>query len=192
MIKMMEKTDFAEVLRQPDYVYQLYKALHPDDADVVAEDCELVLLGSNSHNDLYIQVKGRLLILLVESQQLAPQQLAMRLLLHQGEAYWRYIVQQKLDLNEEAMLSIPKPELYIVYTGKSGEVQDNVLEFDLGCVKMQATVLCDDGSGDILAQHTRFCKIANRQHVLCDDPSQAVDWLRECCREEGVLIDYLT
>lgn len=188
---MMEKTDFAEVLRQPDYIYRLYKSLHPEDADALPQDCELVPLGAHSRNDLCIQVKGRLLLLLVESQQLAPQQLAIRLLLHQGEAYWRYIVQQKLDLNGEAMLSIPKPELYIVYTGKSGEVQDKVLKFDLGCLKMRATVLIDDGSGDILAQHTRFCKIANRQHMLCDDPSQAVDWLRECCREEGVLIDYL-
>ena len=62
---------FTYLFKQPMYTRQLYLALHPEDTAVTEADCKVIslenVLTTGLYNDLGIQVRGRL-ILLVEAR----------------------------------------------------------------------------------------------------------------------------
>ena len=85
---------FSFIFKQPENTRRLYLTLHPEDTGVTEADCRLItlehILTNGMTNDLGFQVRDKL-ILLAEAQ--------------------------KLDLYGSKPVSIPRPELYMVYTG---------------------------------------------------------------------------
>ena len=66
---------FTLMFKQPEYALQLYRTLHPEDADATEEDCKVVTLENiltvGAYNDLGLQIRDKLLIL-TESQSTFP------------------------------------------------------------------------------------------------------------------------
>ena len=198
MKRSVKDSVFTYLFKQPEYTRQLYLALHPEDTDVKESDFKLVtlenVLTTGFYNDLGIQVRNRL-ILLVEAQSTFSVNIALRMLLYLAGTYKEYIEEQKLDLYGSHPVEIPRPELYVVYTGGRKEIPETLHLSDLyqgaGSAEVEVKVLRDDGTGDILDQYVRFCKIADEQREKYGLTQQAIDETIRICIAENVLAPFL-
>lgn len=198
MKRSVKDSVFTYLFKQPEYTRQLYLALHPEDTDVKESDFKLVtlenVLTTGFYNDLGIQVRNRL-ILLVEAQSTFSVNIALRMLLYLAGTYKEYIEEQKLDLYGSHPVEIPRPELYVVYTGGRKEIPETLHLSDLyqgaGSAEVEVKVLRDDGTGDILDQYVQFCKIADEQREKYGLTQQAIDETIRICIAENVLAPFL-
>ena len=198
MKRSVKDSVFTYLFKQPEYTRQLYLALHPEDTGVQESDFKLVtlenVLTTGFYNDLGIQVRNRL-ILLVEAQSTFSVNIALRMLLYLAGTYKEYIEEQKLDLYGSHPVEIPRPELYVVYTGDRKEIPETLRLSDLyqgaGSAEVEVKVLRDDGTGDILDQYVRFCKIADEQREKYGLTQQAIDETIRICIAENVLAPFL-
>ena len=198
MKRSVKDSVFTYLFKQPEYTRQLYLALHPEDTSVQESDFKLVtlenVLTTGFYNDLGIQVRNRL-ILLVEAQSTFSVNIALRMLLYLAGTYKEYIEEQKLDLYGSHPVEIPRPELYVVYTGDREEVPETLRLSDLyqgaGSAEVEVKVLRDDGTGDILDQYVRFCKIADEQREKYGLTQQTIDETIRICIAENVLAPFL-
>ena len=115
---------FCDLFGRLEYLYQLYQALHPEDADILPEDLTIITLSRifvrTMYNDLGFLAGNRLLIL-VEQQSTWSDNIVVRTLLYLAETYRRYIEKNDLDIYTEKRVELPKPELYVIYTGGAEE-----------------------------------------------------------------------
>lgn len=112
---------FTFLFSDIEYTKQLYLSLHPEDTDIRDEDFRLVtlenILAIGQYNDLGFQVRDKL-ILLVEAQSTFSPNIPLRMLMYLAKTYNEYIEEHQLSLYREKKVSIPRPELYVIYTGE--------------------------------------------------------------------------
>lgn len=203
MKRSIKDSVFTMLFQDPEYLRQLYLTLHPEDAGVLPEDMKLItlenVLTTGIYNDLGIQVRDRL-ILLVEAQSTFSANITLRMLLYLAATYKEYVKERKLDLYAGKAVSIPRPELYVVYTGRR-ETPDTLLLSGLyesapedGRVQhmeLAVQILRDDGSGSVIDQYVRFCQISDEMRGKHGATLKAVqETLRECVRQ-NILAPFL-
>lgn len=197
--RTLKDSVFTFMFRMPPYALQLYQALHPEDKGVTEADCKIVTLENvltvGMYNDFGLHVKDRLL-LLVEAQSTFSLNVALRLLLYLAETYKRYVEEYKLDLYAARTVTIPYPELYVVYTGPREDVPDVLRLSDLfcagkGCLELEIKVFRSSGTKDILEQYVRFSKIADENRKKYGMTEKAIEETLRQCREEGILMPFL-
>lgn len=189
---------FTYLFSQPEYTRLLYLSLHPEDQDVTEAEFKIVtlenVLSTGLYNDLGVQVRDRLL-LLVEAQSTFSVNIALRLLLYLAGTYKEYVEEHKLDLYGTKPVTIPRPELYVIYTGDKKTVADTICLSDLyegtGSVDLQVTVLRGGTEGDILSQYVRFCKITDENRARYGSTQKAVEATLRQCAEENILTPFL-
>lgn len=189
---------FSFIFRQPENTRRLYLALHPEDSDVTEADCKLItlehILTNGMTNDLGFQVRDKL-ILLVEAQSKFSLNIVLRMLLYLAATYKEYVEEQKLDLYGSRPVSIPRPELYMVYTGVPRQLPEVLRLSDMysgpGGVEVEIQVLRDTGAGTIVDQYIRFCEISNEQRKQYDYTMKAVEETLRICCEENILMPFL-
>lgn len=189
---------FTYVFKQPEYARELYLALHPEDTDVTEADCKLVtlenVLTTGQYNDVGIQVRDTL-ILLIEAQSLFSVNIVLRIFLYLAATYKEYVEEHKLNLYGTAAVTIPRPELYVVYTGNREDVPEVLYLSDLyegnGSAEIKVKVLRGNGTGDIVDQYVRFCKIADEERKRHGRNEKAIEETLRRCIEENVLTPFL-
>ena len=189
---------FSFIFRQPENTRRLYLTLHPEDVDVTEADCKLVtlehILTNGMTNDLGFQVRDKL-ILLVEAQSKFSINIALRMLLYLAATYKEYVEEQKLDLYGSKPVSIPRPELYMVYTGAPRQLPEILRLSDMydgpGGAEIEIKVLKDTGAGNIVDQYIRFCEISDEQRKQYGYTMKAVEETLRICCEENILMPFL-
>lgn len=189
---------FTYVFKQPEYARKLYLSLHPEDTDVTEADFKLVtlenVLTTGLYNDFGIQVRDTL-ILLVEAQSVFSVNIALRMLLYLAATYKEYAEEHKLNLYGTTAVSIPRPELYVVYTGDRKDIPEFLYLSDLyeeeGSVEVKVRVLRGNGTGDIVDQYVRFCKISDEERKKYGRSRKAIEKILHRCIEENVLSPFL-
>ena len=189
---------FTYLFSQPEYMRQLYQVLHPEDTEVREEDFKLVtlenVLAIGQYNDLGFQVRDKL-ILLMEAQSTFSHNIPLRMLMYLANTYKEFVEENKLSLYREGAVSIPRPELYVVYSGERQTVPEVLRLSDLydghGSVEIEVKVLQDDGSGDILDQYIGFCEVLNEQVKLYGRTDEALGNTLRICMERGILVPFL-
>ena len=212
MKRTIKDSVFKLLLSKPEYVMALYCMLHPEDETVKPEDFQAITLEntlvSGIYNDFSVQVRD-LLIIMMEAQNRVSLDAVLRILLCFAETYDRYV--KSYDLNLLSITpKIPRPELYIVYTGldktpfvvSPAKLFMNNMEDTDGNLKcrqeiqgkygFQVRVIRGSGNGDILDQYIRFCEISNETHKKCGSTMKAVRDTISQCMEEGVLKEFLS
>ena len=192
---------FTFLFKQPEYTRELYLALHPEDSDVTEADFKLVtlenVLVNGQYNDLGLQVR-ELLLLLAEAQSTFSRTLALRMLMYLAVTYKEYVAEHKLDLYSGTAIKIPRPELYMIYTGDRRDVPDTIRLSDLfdgdgpNCAEIQVKVLQNRGKGDIVDQYVQFCEVADEQRMLYGYTKKAVEETLRICIERNILASFLT
>ena len=189
---------FSFIFRQPENTRRLYLTLHPEDVDVTETDCKLVtlehILTNGMTNDLGFQVRDKL-ILLVEAQSKFSANIALRMLLYLAATYKEYVEEQKLDLYGSKPVSIPRPELYMIYTGAPRQLPEILRLSDMydgpGGAEIEIKVLKNTGAGNIVDQYIRFCEISDEQRKQYGYTIKAVEETLRICCEENILMPFL-
>ena len=188
---------FTFLFSDIEYTKQLYLSLHPEDTDIRDEDFRLVtlenILAIGQYNDLGFQVRDKL-ILLVEAQSTFSPNIPLRMLMYLAKTYNEYIEEHQLSLYREKKVSIPRPELYVIYTGEK-EAPDILSLSDMyegsGSADLTVRVLRDGQPGDILSQYVDFCQVANEQVSLYGRTDEALMSTIQLCLEQGILVPFL-
>ena len=198
MKRAIKDSVFTFLFKQPEYTRQLYLVLHPEDTSVTEEECKIVtlehVLTVGLYNDLGIQVRDKLIIL-VEAQSTFSENSPLRMLLYLSNTYFEHVKEQKLDLYGSRPVKIPRPELYVIYTGRRKDVPNQLclseLYDGLGSVEVKVKVLSGAGTMDIVDQYVRFCRIADENRQKFGFTQQAVEETICQCIRENILEPFL-
>ena len=92
---------------------------------------------------------------------------------------------------------MPKPELYVIFTGNKGQKTDKISlskEFFEGKdidIEVKAKVIYESDKDDIINQYIIFCKVFNEQTKQYGMTQKAVMETIRICRDRNVLSEYL-
>lgn len=191
---------FTNLFQDKKYLLQLYKALHPEDGNVSEGDLadvtiKRVLVDAN-YNDLGFSVSDRLIVL-VESQSTWSVNIIIRALMYLIQTYHDYLKRTNQNLYGSKKVNLPKPELYMIYTGDRKNIPDSislVKEFFDGKVialDAEVKVLYQENEKDIIGQYIIFSKVYNEQRRLYGNTRQAITETIRICKDRNVLKEYL-
>lgn len=200
---------FTSLFREKKYLLQLYRALHPEDKETTEEDLtnitiENVLLNGQ-HNDLGFMAGDRLLIL-TEAQSTWTMNIIVRSLLYLSQTYQEYLDKRNADLYGSVKVKLPKPELYVIYTGEREARPETVTlteEFFQGeecALEVKVKMLYgdndwEDSDGnkerDIINQYVAFTKVYNEQRKLYGRTKKAITETIRICKDRNLLKEYL-
>ena len=198
MNRKFKDSVFTYLFSDPKYMRELYLYLHPEDKDVTEAECRLVttenILSVGQYNDLGIQVRDRL-VLLVEAQSTFSANIPLRMLMYLAATYKEYATEHEISLYSTKPVSIPRAELYVVYTGTKGDVPDILRLSDLcggtGSVEVSVQVL-RGGDDSILGQYVEFCQVADEQRTIHGLTKTAIQETMRICQERDILVPFLT
>ena len=92
---------------------------------------------------------------------------------------------------------MPKPELYVIFTGNKGRKPDKISlskEFFEGAVidiDVKAKVIYESDTDDIINQYIIFCKVFNEKTKQHGMTQKAVTETIRICKDRNVLREYL-
>ena len=119
--KTVKDSVFTYLFGNSKYLLQLYQALHPEDKDVREEDLKTIILENIFTDDIYNDLgfaKGEKLMILMEAQSTWTVNIIVRALEYLVNSYRRYFSENGEDLYRSKKVTLPKPELYVIFTGE--------------------------------------------------------------------------
>lgn len=191
---------FTNLFQDKKYLIQLYKALHPEDTEVTEDELSDITIHNIMTNDVYndvgFMVREKLLIL-TEAQATWAENIVVRILIYLMVTYQDYIKKTKQNVYKSKKIKLPRPELYVIYTGDRKERPEYISMaeefFDGQNVFLDAKVKVLYGSdeGDIISQYVTFTKVYDEQRKLHGRTRKAVTETIRICKDKNVLKEYL-
>ncbi len=191
---------FTNLFQDKKYLLQLYKALHPEDSDITEDEIEDVtikhVLIDADYNDLGFSVGNRLMVL-VESQSTWTLNIIIRALMYLIQTYHDYFKRTNQNLYGSKKVNMPKPELYVIYTGDKKSLPDTISlskEFfggEKNSIDAEVKVLYQENVNDIIGQYIIFSKVYNEQRRRYGNSKRAVTETIDICKNRNVLKEYL-
>lgn len=189
---------FVNLFEDVNNVLSLYKSLHPEDTSVEAKDISIQTIKSvlvnTVFNDLGFIAKDRFL-LLVEAQSEWNENISLRLMFYLAETYKRYLAETEQSEHRSERVQIPKPELYVLYTGDADapdETSFNAVYFNGECgVDLRVKVLKDVSTSTIYGQYIGFCKVYNEMRRLYRNKLECAQATIQRSIELGYLTEFL-
>lgn len=189
---------FTFLFSDLEYTKQLYLSLHPEDTTVQTDDIKLVtlenILAIGQYNDLGFQVRDKL-ILMVEAQSTFSPNIPLRMLMYLAKTYNEYVEEHSLSIYSSTKVMIPRPELYVVYTGEHKTPTtlklSDMYEGAAG-VEVEVQVLQDGQPGDILSQYVDFCQVSNEQVSQYGRTEETLENTIDICQDRGILAPFLS
>lgn len=192
---------FLDLFQDKKNLLKLYKTLHLEDTDATEDTLDIVtidnVLTDNLYNDLGIMVGNNRLLLLLEVQSSWTVNILIRILLYLAQSYHEYFERTSQSLYKSTKVKMPKPELYIIYTGNRGRKPDTISlskEFFDGAdidIEVKAKVIYESETEDIINQYIIFCKVFDEQRKLYGMTEQTVRETIRICKDRNVLKEYL-
>lgn len=191
---------FLDLFQNKSYLLKLYRTLHPEDTTATEDSLTDVtitnVLTDNLYNDLGFIVNNKLLIL-VEAQSTWTVNILVRVLLYLAQSYHEYFQRTCQDYYKSRKVKMPKPELYVIFTGNKGRKPDKISfskEFFEGAdidIEVKAKVIYESDTDDIINQYIIFCKVFNEQTKKHGMTQKAVTETIRICKDRNVLKEYL-
>ncbi len=193
---------FLDLFQDKKNLLKLYKTLHPENEDATEETLDIVtidnVLTDNLYNDLGIMVGSNRLLLLLEAQSLWSVNISIRILLYLAQSYHEYFERTNQSLYKSKKVKMPKPELYVIYTGNKGRKPDIISlsqEFFDGAdvdIEIKAQVIYESDKDNIINEYIVFCKVFNEQIKQQGMTKQAVTETIRICKDRNILKHYLS
>ena len=193
---------FLDLFQDKKNLLKLYKTLHPENEDATEETLDIVtidnVLTDNLYNDLGIMVGSNRLLLLLEAQSLWSVNISIRILLYLAQSYHEYFERTNQSLYKSKKVKMPKPELYVIYTGNKGRKPDIISlsqEFFDGAdvdIEIKAQVIYESDKDNIINEYIVFCKVFNEQIKQQGMTKQAVTETIRICKDRNILKQYLS
>ncbi len=192
---------FLDLFQDKKNLLSLYKTLHPEDTDTTEDTLDIVtidnVLTDNLYNDLGVMVGNNRLLLLLEAQSSWTVNILIRILLYLAQSYHEYFEKTSQSLYKSSKVKMPKPELYIIYTGNKGRKPETISlsqEFFNGAdidIEVKARVIYESDTEDIINQYIIFCKVFDEQRKLYGMTEQTVKETIRICKDRNILKEYL-
>ena len=195
---------FTKLFSDVDNVLALYKDLHPEDTAVKKEDIEIQTLNTVFVNDIFNDLgfivnegdKARL-VMLVEAQSTWNPNMTLRMLIYLAETYRRYVKESNQSEHSSKRVHLPKPELYIVYSGGRkdvpGEISFNEDFFGGEApIDLRVKILSVINNETLYGQYIGFCKVYDEQRKLYDNSIKCIEETIRICLERGYLVAFLS
>lgn len=191
---------FQDLFQNKTYLLKLYQTLHPEDAAATEDSLTDVtiknVLTDNLYNDLGFIANNRLMIL-IEAQSTWTVNILIRILLYLAQSYHEYFQRTSQNLYNSKKVKIPKPELYVIYTGNREKKPERISlskeffkDVDID-IEVRAKVIYESDNDDIINQYIIFCKVFNKQTQKYGLTKQAVTETIRICKDRNVLREYL-
>ncbi len=191
---------FRDLFGEPEYLLQLYKALHPEDQEVTKEELEIVtmknILLDQLYNDLGFMVGNRLLVL-IEAQSTWTVNIILRSLMYTVQTWHQYIKKTQQNVYGSKRIKLPRPELYVIYTGERKErkewisLGEEFFEGEAIGIEVKVKMLYGEGKGDIISQYVSFTKIYKEQIKKYGNVREAILETIRICKDGNILREYL-
>ena len=192
---------FRDLFGERKYALQLYQAIHPEDTDVTEEDIGNVTIKNvftdQEYNHLGMTVREKLLLML-EAQSSWTMNIIIRIFLYLAHTWNEYIESTKQNRYGSKKLAVPRPELYVIYSGDRKarpewiRLSEEFFEGNKEYLEVNVKVLYGDGKGDIISQYVDFTKVYNEQIRLHGKTREAVLETIRICKDRNVLKEYLS
>ena len=191
---------FTDLFQDKKYLIQLYRTLHPEDQDTTEEQLSNITIHNIMTNDVYNDVGfmvGEKLLILTEAQATWTENIAVRILIYLMVTYQDYIKKTKQNVYKSKKIRLPKPEMYVIYTGDRKERPEYISlaeEFFDGqniFLDAKIKVLYGSDKDDIISQYVTFTKVYDEQRKLHGRTRKAVTETIRICKDKNVLKEYL-
>ncbi len=200
---------FTSLFREKKYLMQLYRTLHPEDEETTEEGLTDItiknVLVNGTYNDLGFMAGNKLLIL-VEAQATWTMNIIVRALLYLSQTYQDYFETRGADLYGSKKVELPKPELYVIYTGdrldrpETVRLTEEFFEGEESAIEVKVRMLYGDESWgnkdideerDIISQYIAFTKVYNEQRKLYARTKKTITETIRICKDRNLLKEYL-
>ena len=191
---------FTNLFGDSKYLLQLYQFLHPEDTDVRKEDLKTVTLENIFTDDVYNDLgfsKDDKLMVLMEAQSTWTVNIIIRALEYLVNSYRRYFSENGQDLYSSKKVTLPKPELYVIYTGNRKRRPEEIKlseEFfggEIAAIEVTVKMIYDGKKGDIVNQYVTFTKVLDEQVKIYGRNKKAVQETIRICKDKNILREYL-
>lgn len=199
--RTVKNSVFLDLFQDKKNLLALYKTLHPEDTDATEDTLDIVtidnVLTDNLYNDLGIMVGNQKLLLLLEAQSSWTVNILIRILLYLAQSYHEYFERTSQSLYKNKKVKMPKPELYVIFTGNKGRKPETISlsqEFFDGAdidIEVKARVIYESDTEDIINQYIIFCKVFDEQRKLYGMTEQTVKETIRICKDRNILKEYL-
>jgi hypothetical protein len=201
MVKRTVKDSvFTDLFRIGQYQFRLYRDLHPEDKDTTESEITNVtiknIMTDKVYNDLGFIIGSRFVIL-VEAQTTWSLNILIRVLIYLAQTYHEYFVNTKQNLYSSTKVQIPRPEIYVVYTGERNDKPDTISlsrEFFDGekvGIEVEAKVIYESDDDSILNQYIKFTKVYDEQRKKYGRKQEAILETIRICKDKNILKEYL-
>ena len=191
---------FTDFFGRKENLIRLYRTLHPEDIAVSEEDLEEItiynVLVDGLYNDLGFRVGDRQIIL-VEAQSTWSVNIIVRSMFYLSVTYQRYIDEKGIDLYRNKRMQLPKPELYVLYTGDRKTHPEEITlknEFFDGqdvALDIKIKMLYGTGEDDVISQYVSFTRVFDEQRRRYGSTRKAVLETIRICKDQNLLKEYL-
>ena len=192
---------FRDLFGNRKYALQLYQTIHPEDSDVTESDIGNVTIKNiftdQEYNDLSMTVREKILLML-EAQSSWTKNIIIRIFLYLAHIWNEYIENTKQNRYGSKKLLVPRPELYVIYTGDRKtrpewiRLSEEFFEGNKEFLEVNVKVLYGEGKDDIISQYVDFTKVYNKQVKLHGKTREAVLETIRICKDRNVLKEYLS
>ena len=196
----IKDTVFTRLFKEKKYVAELFSALHPGQ-EVSEEDIKIVTITSMLveaiYNDLGFIV-GDKLIILVEAQTIWSDNIVVRMLLYIARAYHDYITENKINIHSSTKVKLPKPELYVIYTGKEKikkktvSLSKDFFDGEILPVEVKVKIIRRSQKGDIINQYYNFTRVLEKETRKYGRTQEAIQETIKICKNENLLKEFFT
>ncbi|MDE6053406.1 MAG: hypothetical protein K2G55_06550, partial [Lachnospiraceae bacterium] len=174
---------FTSLFKDKKYLIQLYRAIHPEDTDTTEEDLKDVTVRNILVDDIYNDIgfmAGTTLLILIEVQSTWTVNIIIRALMYLVQTYREYFRKTKQNLYKSKKVKIPRPELYVIYTGNRKTRPEEISlseEFFEGediCLNVKIKIIYDGREGDIINQYVVFTRVCDEQVAIHGRTREAI------------------
>ena len=198
--RKIKDTVFKSIFSDKRNLLKLYNVLHPEDDNVSQDDLVDITLESvladSIYNDLGFRVKDKLIIM-VEAQSTWSPNIVIRSLTYLVKTLQDYCIDNKINLYGSKKAELPKPELYVIYTGKQGNKPSTISlkkDFYPGqdcAIDATVKIIFEDGSANIINEYIQFCMIADEQIRKYGRKEKAINEILRICKDKKLLSEFL-
>ena len=195
MKRKVKDSVFTKLFAEQGYVVELYEALSGKSAkknpEIEVITLETVLMNGY-YNDLGFVADGRFMYL-VEAQSDWSPNIVLRVLFYYVRTCEEYLSRRKISVHESKVIHLPKPELYIIYTGSEHLSFAETYFSGNSPIDLRVKIIRDGCGNDIIHQYVRFtqiCAEVRQEYGASWGGNQAKEIIQRC-KQENILVRFL-